>query len=100
MNSIFATSQIGFRTATFMLGGAGLEPADGCIIVVRSGIDDLARGAMRQIHVRTLVAEAELQHRHTRNLQPFPQSVHFGIDVAEIFGEKWQSAESFAQLVK
>src|ERR1700722_10028795 len=60
LNPIFATSQIGFRIATFMLGGAGLEPADGCIVVVRSGIDDLARGAMRQIHVRTLVAEAEL----------------------------------------
>src|SRR5258707_13561951 len=49
---------------------------------------------MRQIHVRAFIAKAKLENRHTRNLQPLPQSVNFGRDVSEIFSEERQAAQS------
>src|SRR5258706_9407136 len=100
MNSILAASKIGFRIAPFVIGSAGAEPAHGSVIVVRSRVDDLAAGTMRQIHVRTLVAETELQHRHPRNLQALPQRMNLRRNVAEIFCKKRQASKSLAQLVK
>ena len=48
--------------------------------------------------VRADVAKSELEHGHTRNLQEFAEGVHIGRDVAKIFGEKWQPAQSLAKL--
>src|SRR5579863_1214613 len=67
---------------------------------MRAGVNNFSRGTVREIDVRALVAEAELQHRHAGNLQPFAQGMHFGSDVTEIFREKWQPAQGLAKFLK
>src|SRR5258708_14672599 len=100
MNPIIASSKVGFRVASSVIGGSGAEPPNRGVIVVRSRVDNLAGGAMRQIHVRAFVAKAELQHGHARHLQALPQRMNLRRDVAKILRKKRQASESFAQLVK
>src|ERR1700733_1700756 len=70
MNAICATAKISFRIPALLFGGAGVEPAHSRVIVVRASVNYSARSPVRQIHVRALVVESELQHRHSRNLKP------------------------------
>ncbi len=66
-----------------------------------AGVDDaVRREAVRQVDVSAGVAEAELQHGDPRNLVTLAQGVHFGSDVAQVFGEEWQAAQRVAQLVE
>src|ERR1022692_956077 len=93
MNPIIAASKIRLRIAPLMIGRPGMEPANRRVVVVRSGINDLAGGAMRQIHVRALVAKAELQDGKPWYLQALPQSVNLRRDVAQILREEWQAPQ-------
>src|ERR1700727_2940652 len=73
MNPVYSLAEIAFRVAPFMLRRPSLEPSCGGVVVVGSRVDNLAGSAVRQIHMSAFVAETKLQHRHSRNLQPFPQ---------------------------
>ena len=101
VNAVIAAAHIGFGVAAFVLGGGGVPPSDGGIVVMSAGVDDsFVVAAMGQIHVRAFVSEAELEHGHARNLQALAQRVDFRRDVAEVFGEERQSAEGFTQFVE
>ena len=67
---------------------------------MRAGVNDFCGGAVRQVDVRAFIAESELQHGHTGNLQSFAQGVNFGSDVAEIFREKRQATERLAKFLE
>src|SRR5215472_887353 len=51
---------------------------------------------MWQIHVRTFVAESELQDGHPRNLQAVAQRVHLRSDVTQVLGKEGQATERLA----
>src|SRR5215467_4252457 len=97
MDAVFRASDIRFRVAAFMIGCRRAPPTEDGVIVVSSGVDDLARGSMRKVDVRPFVAETELQHRHARNLEAIAQGVNFGCDVAQILGEEGQATQGFPQ---
>ena len=64
-------------------------PALGRVVVVRAGIGHgFHRKAMRQVRVRSLVAEAELQHLHSRHSQLEAQRVNFRCDQAQVLSHK------------
>ena len=48
--------------------------------------------------VRTDIAETKLQHGHAGNFEAIAEGVHVGRDISEILGEKWEAAQSLAQL--
>ncbi len=53
---------------------------------------------MRQMDVCAGIAKTKLQHRHAGNLEAFAEGMHVGRDVSKILGEKWEPAQSLAQL--
>src|SRR5581483_5206384 len=55
---------------------------------------------MRQVHVRALIAESELQHCHPRNVVTIAQGVDIGSNEPEIFGEERQPAQCVANSVE
>src|SRR5579863_9793467 len=97
VDAVIAAPDVSFSVPAFVIRGAGIPPADNGVVVVGAGVNDFARGAMRQIHVGSFVAEAELQNCHAGNLQALSQGVNFGRDVAKVFRKEWQSTESFAE---
>src|SRR3984885_10657244 len=100
MDAIVRAPKVGIRVTPFMFLGGGLVPAHGGIVIVRSRIDHFAGSAMRQVDVRTFVAESELQHRHSRDFEPLAQGMHGGSNVAQILREERQPAQGLAQFVK
>src|ERR1700683_3874096 len=57
VNFIVTAAEISFRVAAFMLGASRVEPAYCRVIVMRSRVNNFAGSAMRQIHVRALIAK-------------------------------------------
>src|ERR1700746_39155 len=55
---------------------------------------------MRQISMRSRVAERKLQHRHSRDVMTIAQRNHIWSNKAEVFGEERQSAEFIAHLIE
>src|ERR1700722_6610029 len=97
MNAVIATSEVGLSVVAFVIGSSRVEPSDRRVVVVGSCVDNLAGGAMRQIHVRALIVETELHDGDSWNLESLAQGMHFRRDVAEVFREKWQATEGLAQ---
>ena len=94
VHAVFADSQISRRQLLFFFGGAGIPPANGGVVVVGAGVDHgIGLVAVRQVHVRAAIAESELQDLHARDVQPLAQLVHFGSDVAKVFGDERQLAQ-------
>src|SRR5436309_3096936 len=60
MDTIVAASDVGLGVTAFVLSRARIPPSHHRIVVVSAGINDFAVGAVRQVHVRTLITEAKL----------------------------------------
>src|SRR5207248_7277848 len=97
VDAVVGLADICFGIAPLVISGSGVPPSNDRVVIVGAGVHDFSCSAVRQVHVRALVAESELQYGHARDLQTIPERVYFGSDVAEIFGEERQSAEGFAE---
>src|ERR1700731_3171194 len=100
MNAVVAAAKITFGITAFLVGSSRVEPSYRRVVIVRSRVNYFARGAVRQVHARAFVAETELQHSESGNLQPLAQCMHSRRDVAQILREERQTSESLTQLVK
>ena len=87
--SIRFRAEVCFHRRPFDIAGPGAPPSQGCVIVVRACIGNGIRvKAVRQIKMRSGIAEAELQHTHAGKLQPVAQGMHLRGNVAQIFGNE------------
>ena len=69
-----ATGPTRASTAVALRFAGGVPPSLRRVVVVRAGVGHcVPRELLRQVHVRALVAESELQHLHARHSQLQPQ---------------------------
>ena len=74
MDAVVASPKIGFRVSPFMLSRTRIPPSRHRVVVVRACVHHLTASAMRQVHVRAFVAEAELENVHKQLLDTSRQA--------------------------
>ena len=70
MDTVIAAADVGVGITALVICGAGIPPSDDRVVIMRARVHDFSCGTVRQVHVRAFIAEPELQHSHTRHLQP------------------------------
>ena len=90
-------AQIAAGKVALMVVGCALVPAPGCVVVVRTGVDDkVALVVVRQELVAGVGAKGKLQDLHARQPKAVAQLDHVRRDLAQVFGNNGQV---FAQLL-
>ena len=85
--------QVAAEVVARVLAGRGV-PADAGVVVVRSRVDDGVRfDVVRQIQVRGVAAESELQHGHAGKPRFGEKLADAVVHVAEVFGDELRVPE-------